>query len=126
MIRNNILSICSAIVILYLSLASASTFNKIDIIHFKGLDKVVHFCMYAFFMGIILFEHRKKMRVSLSLLPVALIPVFFGALLEILQSCLTTTRTGSFFDFLFDVAGITFSIIIFLLLKRRKEAGFVR
>jgi VanZ family protein len=125
MIKKNILSICTAIVILYLSLASAGTLNKIPMIKFEGMDKVVHFIMYSVFTGVILFENRKRIKRNGSLFLIALIPLLFGGLLEILQAYLTTSRSGNIPDFLFNMAGIVFSVLIFLI-ARKPRAGSVR
>jgi VanZ family protein len=117
MLRKNIFSILVALVILYLSLASAETFNKIPVFHFRGMDKVVHFGMYAVFMGVLLYENRIRINTGRRLALVALIPFIFGATLELMQSWLTTTRTGSIYDLLFNLFGILFSIGIYLLAK---------
>lgn len=117
MIRKNILSISTALAILYLSLASSETLNKIPVFHFQGMDKIVHFGMYSVFMGIILFENRKRINPGKQLLFVALIPLFFGAMLELLQSWLTTSRTGSIYDLIANLTGILFSVTVYLLLK---------
>lgn len=126
MIRNYKWSIFSALVILYLSLANADALNRIPVIHFKGMDKLVHFCMYAFFTGVLLFENRKRIKQKVTIFIISLIPLFFGALLEILQSCLTTTRTGSVADLLFNIAGIIFSILVFLLLRKKAAPELIR
>jgi VanZ family protein len=117
MIRKNILSISTALVIFYLSLASSETLNKIPVFHFRGMDKVVHFTMYAFLTGVILYENRKRIDPGHRLIIIAFIPFIFGALLELLQSCITTSRTGSIFDLLSNLSGILFSLIIYLLAK---------
>jgi len=53
---------------------------------------------------------------------ISLIPLFYGALMELLQSWLTVSRTGSLTDLLSNLAGITVSIIICLVIKPiRKE-----
>lgn len=113
MIRKNFFSIITALIIMFLSLASAETFKKIPVYHFRGIDKVVHFCMYLIFTGVILFENRKTISRTGHLFLIALIPLFFGGLMELLQSWLTTTRTGSIFDLLFNILGILFSLLIF-------------
>jgi VanZ family protein len=117
MIRKNILSISTALAILYLSLASSDALNRIPVLHFPGEDKIVHFIMYSFFTGVLLYENRKRIETWYRLIIIALIPFFFGALLELLQSWLTTSRTGSIFDLLFNLSGILFSVIIYLLAK---------
>jgi len=123
MLRKNILSISVALVILYLSLASSETFNKIPMFHFRGMDKVVHFGMYAVFSGVILYENRKRINTGRRLAVVALIPFIFGGVLEMMQSWLTTTRTGSIYDLLFNLCGILFSVGIYLLVMNSKRAG---
>jgi len=115
MLRKNILSISVALVILYLNLASSETFNKIPVFHFRGEDKVVHFGMYAVFMGVLLYENRKRINTGRRLALVVLIPFIFGAVLELMQSWLTTSRTGSIYDLLFNLFGILFSIGIYQL-----------
>lgn len=117
MIRKNILSISTALVILYLSLASSESLNKIPVLHFQGEDKIVHFIMYAFFTGILLYENRFRIETTSHLVMIALIPVFFGGLLELMQSLLTSSRSGSIFDLFFNVSGILFSVIIYRLAK---------
>ncbi len=117
MIRKNILSILTALAILYLSLASSETINKIPVFHFQGEDKIVHFVMYAFFTGILLYENRNRIETGHRLIIIALIPFIFGASLELMQSLFTTTRGGSIFDLLSNLAGILFSVIIYQLAK---------
>lgn len=119
MLRKNILSIIVSLVILYLSLASPEKFSKVTLIQFRGLDKIVHLLMYFIFMSVILFEHRKNLTKIHHFFIVALIPLIFGALLELLQSWLTLARTGSIFDILFNIAGILISVGIFLIFKWR-------
>jgi VanZ family protein len=48
---------------------------------------------------------------------ISLIPFFFGALMELLQSLLTSSRSGSIYDLIFNLAGILFSVLIFLIIR---------
>lgn len=122
MIKKNIFSILVALGILYLSLSGAETYDKISIFSFPGADYIVHFLMYFVFMSVIVFEHRKGIVKIRILLFISLIPLFYGALMELLQSWLTVSRTGSLADLLSNLAGITVSIIICLVIKPiRKE-----
>jgi len=75
--------------------------------------------MYFVLMSVIIFENRKIIINNSQLLLIALIPFFYGILLEILQSLLTLTRTGSFFDALADGTGILLSILLWLWIKSR-------
>jgi VanZ family protein len=121
MLRRNILSISVALVIIYLSLASSDTFEEIPVFHFRGEDKVVHFGMYAVLMGTLLYENRKRINTGRHLVLVAMIPVLFGAILEIMQSWITTTRYGSIYDLLFNIFGILFAIGIYLLVMNYRR-----
>ncbi len=117
MIKRNIFSIIVALGIFYLSLSSTETYDKISIFSFPGIDYVVHFLMYFIFMGVILFEHRKNIHKIRRLFLISLIPLFYGAFMELLQLWLTVTRTGSLFDLLFNFAGIVFAIIICFIIR---------
>lgn len=117
MIRKNIFSILTALVIMYLSMANSHTFDKVPIINIPNIDKVVHFGMYFGLMSVIIFENRNSIKSINSLLLVSLIPLIYGVLIEIMQSLFTVTRTGNFFDALADLAGILISVLLWLLLK---------
>jgi VanZ family protein len=114
MIRKNIFSIAVALLIAFLSLASANKFQDFSSINFRGLDKIVHFIMYFVFTSVILFENRNRLVSNGSVFLIGLIPFFFGSLMELMQSLVTSSRSGSVYDDLFNLAGILFSIIIFL------------
>jgi VanZ family protein len=47
--------------------------------------------------------------------------VFYGGLLEVLQSQLTQTRTGSYADWLADLVGISLGYCAFNILKNRLQ-----
>jgi VanZ family protein len=121
MLRRNILSISVALVIIYLSLASSDTLNEIPVFHFRGEDKVVHFGMYAVLMGSLLFENRNIIHTARRLALIAMIPVLLGAILELMQSWLTTTRFGSIYDLLFNIFGVLFSAGIYLLVTNHRS-----
>mgnify|MGYP003301694492 CR=1 FL=1 len=80
-----------------------------------GLDKVVHFFMYASLCSVILFEYFKshvkadKKRIFWFAI---IMPILFSGVMEILQSCLTTYRSGDFVDFIFNVLGIVFAALL--------------
>jgi VanZ family protein len=115
MIKNNILSIFVALVIAYLSLSGSKKFE--DISPFSFVDKIVHTCMYFGFMGIILFENRKRLLTIKQLLIAGLIPFSYGVLMEVLQATITTDRSGSVFDALFNTAGILICIFLWHRIK---------
>jgi VanZ family protein len=117
MIKKNILSILVALIIMYLSLASADTFDKVSFINFPNIDKVVHFGMYFGLMSVIIFENRKTIKGTSHLFIIGLIPLFYGILMELLQSILTVSRFASIFDVLFNSLGILISILLWLWIK---------
>jgi VanZ family protein len=122
LLKKNIFSIATIIAILYLSLASESTFSKVSDFGFHHLDKVVHICMYFGLMTVLLFENRLSLKNNRSIILLSIIPLTYGVLMEILQSWLTTTRTGDVLDAVFDLIGILFAIVAWKLfhnLRRR-------
>src|ERR1035437_6619097 len=112
MIKKNKFSILVALIIMYLSMTSSHTFVNIP-----NFDKVVHFGMYFGLMSVIILEYRKTIKSIGNLFLTGLIPLFYGILIEIMQSTLTVTRTGSFYDALADGAGILVSILLWIWIK---------
>jgi VanZ family protein len=117
MIRKNIFSIIVALVILLLSLLGSGTLEKVDFMDLTFTDKIAHFGMYFGFTSVIIYENRKKMMFSAIYIVAALIPFFYGILMEFLQEFITTTRSGNIYDVIFNTAGIIASISIWLLFR---------
>ena len=117
MIRKNLFSILVALLLLFLSLTNAETFRKVQINSIPNFDKLVHFGMYFVLMTVIIIEHRKNLNNPLNLFLLALIPLSYGILMEILQLTLTSTRTGDFYDALADAAGVLASALLWLIIK---------
>ncbi len=117
MVKKNIFSILVALLIMYLSLTGSDTFEKVSFFNIPFLDKIVHFGMYFVLMSVIIFENRKTLKSTLHLFFIALIPLFYGILMEILQSILTVSRFGSFYDVIFNSAGILVSLLLWLWVK---------
>jgi len=111
MVKKNILSIIIAFIILYLSLAKAETFSKVNILDFPHLDKVVHICMYFALMIFLLYENRSELKNTRSLFVLSIIPLTYGIVIEFLQSWLTVTRKGDFFDAIFNLIGIILAVM---------------
>jgi VanZ family protein len=117
MIKKNIFSILVAMIIMYLSLANSNKFEKVSLFNFPFADKIVHFGMYFVLMTAIVFVNRESIKRTTHLFWVALIPLFYGILMEVLQSTLTITRSASFYDVVFNTAGVFVSILLWLLIK---------
>jgi VanZ family protein len=120
MLIKNKLSVITALAIMYLSLAKADNFDKVDVFNFPHIDKVVHFSMYFGLMLALQIEnsiYAKKIR---GLILLSIIPLFYGIAMEFCQSWLTTTRHGDVFDALFNFFGILFAMGAW-----RLYAGFI-
>jgi len=117
MFKKNIYSIIVASIILYLSLTSSDTFDKLPFLNIPFLDKIVHFGMYFVLMSVILIENRKRNIASRQLFLISLIPFSYGVLMEILQSILTASRSASLYDIVFNFAGILVSVLLWLWIK---------
>jgi len=117
MIRKNIFSILVALLLLYLSLVNPDKFLKGELAGIPYIDKIVHFGMYFFMMSVIIIEHRRRLRNPINLFLVALIPLSYGVLMEILQLMLTSNRSCDFYDALFNAAGTLTSVLLWFLIK---------
>ncbi len=117
MIKKNFISFILALVILYLSLASAPTFDSKGIFEIPYFDKYAHFGLYFLFMASIIIEHRDYFKNTRQLILTALIPFTFGTLIEFLQAGLTLTRQGDVLDVIFNSTGIATAVLLWLLFK---------
>jgi VanZ family protein len=117
MLKKNIISIITALAILYLSMASSDNFDDTPFLNIPGFDKIAHFMMYFFFMSVIVFENRNNIKYRLTLLLIGLIPLVYGGLMEVFQMLFTNTRFGSIMDILSNAVGILFSVLLCLTLK---------
>lgn len=114
MIKQNKFSILISLVILYLSLANAKTFESAGLFDIPYLDKFVHFGLYFLFMAVIILEHRNLFSNTRQIIVVALIPVFFGGLMELAQAGFTETRKADILDIMFNTAGTASAVCIWL------------
>jgi len=114
MIKKNKFSILISLVILYLSLVNAKTFENAGFFDIPYLDKFVHFGLYFLFMAVIILEHRKSFANTRQIIVIALIPVVFGGLIELAQSGFTETRKADILDIMFNTAGTAAAVCIWL------------
>jgi VanZ family protein len=117
MVRKNILSIITALVILYLSLAPSDTFDKVSVFNFPDIDKVVHLLMYFGLTIVLIYENRPTVKSLRGLFLLAIIPFVYGILIEFLQSWFTLTRHGEFLDAVFDLIGIIIALAVWRLFQ---------
>jgi VanZ family protein len=122
MFKKNLLSIVISLVILFLSFTGAQTFEKLPVPDIPHLDKLVHLGMYFTFMLALIYENRAYLTSLKKYFILSIIPVFFGTAIEFLQSLLTRTRTGDFFDACFNAIGVMMAIIIWLLFNKLRKS----
>lgn len=117
MVKKNKFSILISLVILYLSLANSKTFENAGFFDIPYLDKFVHFGLYFLFMTVIILEHKDSFANTRQLIVVALIPIFFGGLMELAQAGFTDTRKADILDIIFNTAGTATAVCIWLFYK---------
>lgn len=117
MIKKNKFTILTALVIVYLSLAGSLTFGQSGVINIPYIDKIGHFGLYFILMSVIILEHKDSFQNTRQLLLVALIPFFFGIVMELLQITVPTNRKGEILDAVSNSAGVTISLFFWLFIK---------
>ena len=117
MIKNNKFSVLTSLIILYLSLANARTFESAGLFDIPYLDKFVHFGLYFGFMAVIILEHQRYFDNTRKLILIALVPIFFGSMIELLQSGITQTRKGDVIDAMFNTSGVAVAVFLWLFIK---------
>lgn len=108
--------ICIAIFIL-----STVTFRTIpDVARFQNSDKITHILMYVGLGFVAYYEFVRdnivKNKVRNWLLWMFVFFVFFGGIIEILQGTLFQPRTAEFVDWMADIVGLGFGLIVGILL----------
>lgn len=91
---------------------------------FPGVDKVVHFIMFATLAAALLFDlsRSKKATSAGRMMAVAgVAAILFGAVDELLQECLTDNRSGEALDWLADAGGVAAVLLIFSAWRQRHQ-----
>ena len=91
---------------------------------FPGVDKVVHFIMFATLAAALLFDlsRSKKATSAGRVMTVAgVAAVLVGAIDELLQECLTYNRSGEVLDWLADAGGVAAVLLIFSAWRLRHQ-----
>jgi VanZ family protein len=117
MLKNNIYTITVSLIILYLSMATPQTFVRSGFFEIPHLDKFVHFGLYFVLMGTIILEHRRSLTDTRKLLLIALIPFFFGIIVEFMQSEFTKNRKGEVLDMIADAGGVSSALFLWLFFR---------
>lgn len=105
-------SIIIGLLILWLSLTGSNIPVPGRLLDIPYLDKLGHFGMYAFFSAVMLLDScHWKFDGKFHYL-ILLIPLFFGALMEILQMTLTVSRKAEGIDLLANMSGIAAGVLL--------------
>ena len=111
-------SVLIGLLILWLSLSGGSSLVPGGFLNVPYIDKIGHFFMYMFFAAVLLLDSclwKSDRGVRYIIL---IIPVTFGALMEILQLLLTRARKAEALDLAADILGIGAGIIFALTVRR--------
>ncbi len=103
------------LIILFLSFYPFETSEKEPF--FKHQDKIAHFLLYFSLTFSLIKSFKGELFLVNPFFLSASISFSFGTLIEILQPILTEYREGSFYDAIFNLLGIVFTLIIFTFKK---------
>ena len=85
---------------------------------FPGVDKVVHFIMFATLAVALLFDLSRSKKATSAGRVMAVAGV---AVDELLQECLTDNRSGEALDWLADAGGVAAVLLIFSAWRQRHQ-----
>jgi len=105
-------SIIVGLLIVWLSLSGSKSLIPGRMLSIPYIDKMGHIAMYGFFSAMLLLDScrwQTKLRFNYLIL---IIPIFFGALMEIMQMTLTTSRKAETIDMLANIGGVAGGIML--------------
>jgi VanZ family protein len=97
--------------IVWLSLSGSQSMIPGRMLEIPSVDKIGHFAMYAFFSAVLLLDSVKWQYSRSFHYLVLIIPLIFGALMEVMQMTLTKSRKAEVLDLAADIAGIAAGVI---------------
>ena len=98
------------LIILFLSFYPFTISDKEPL--FKNQDKIGHFFLYFLLTFSLIKTFKEELYLANPFLLSASISFLLGIFIEILQPILTEYREGSFFDAIFNVLGIIFTLFL--------------
>lgn len=111
-------SIIIGAIILWLSLSENESINPGRIFNIPYSDKLGHLLAYMFFSGVLMLDSAKWRRTGNFRFLLIIIPVLFGALMELLQRLLTQGRQADILDMLANLTGIFLGLSAALVFRR--------
>ena len=110
-------SILLAFIIILVSLIPGSSMPESSLFSIIYLDKIVHFCMYAFF-GFVAFLESRCPQNCLRFHGLLVGGIFsLSAVIEILQATVVATRSAEGFDLLANFSGLVSGYIAYRILN---------
>ncbi len=122
-LHNYYRSMAILVLILIASTLPSNEVEKITWFDVPNFDKLVHLGMYFSLTFVLIFDMiRAKPEVAYAriILLAAILAVFYGGSLEILQATLTNSRSGDFADLAFNAVGVLLAVLVWGALKKFK------
>ncbi len=114
-------SIIIGLLILWLSLSGSKSLVPGRMLNIPYIDKMGHFAMYAFFSAMLLMDSCRWQTERRFNYLILIIPLLFGALMEIMQMTLTTSRKAETIDLVANIGGVTAGILLAHIVKKLIE-----
>jgi len=111
-------SIIIGLLITWLSLSGSKTMVPGRMLDIPYIDKMGHFAMYAFFSAVLLLDSCRWQLNHRFIYPLLFIPLLFGALMEIMQMTLTTSRRAETVDLIANIGGVLSGILLASLTRK--------
>jgi len=111
-------SIIVGLIILWLSLSGSKSLVPGRMLNIPYIDKMGHFAMYAFFSAMLLMDSCRWQTERRFNYLILLIPLLFGALMEIMQMTLTESRKAETIDLVANIGGVTAGILLAHIAKK--------
>lgn len=115
------LSLLIVATVLYLSFFTPP---KTELDSIPNLDKLVHFCMYFGFSGMVWLEylrsHKNRFSLQRTIIGAVILPILFSGCIELGQAYLTVDRSGDWRDFAANATGVVcVSLIAYFIVRPR-------
>lgn len=98
------------LLILYLSLISATTASKFNVFDLFGIDKIGHLIFYSTFSFLWCMSFRRR---KIDKINILFFSISFGVLMEICQLYLFNGRSFEYYDIVANILGSIIGIILF-------------
>jgi len=110
-------SILLAFIIAFVSLIPSSSMPDLSLFSISYLDKIVHFCLYAFFGFVALLESRCIENCLLFHILLVVVIFSLSAVIEVLQATVVATRSAEAFDLLANFFGLASGYLAYRIFK---------